>query len=60
VAVTRLRIEVRDPARVSKAALEKATDGVLSVSDRVLLVVAGKNAERYAAAIEIAGGVGVR
>jgi PTS system glucose-specific IIC component len=60
VAVTRLRIEVREPSRVRKAALEKATDGVLSVSDRVLLVVAGKNAERYAAAIEMGGGVAAK
>ncbi|HET6701017.1 MAG TPA: PTS glucose transporter subunit IIBC [Gemmatimonadaceae bacterium] len=57
VAVTRLRIEVREPSRVRKAALEKATDGVLSVSDRVLHVVAGKSAERCAAAIEMGGGV---
>jgi PTS system glucose-specific IIC component len=57
VAATRLRIEVREPSRVRKAALEKATDGVLSVSDRVLHVVAGKSAERCAAAIEMGGGV---
>jgi PTS system glucose-specific IIC component len=60
VAATRLRIEVREPSRVRKAALEKATDGVLSVSDRVLHVVAGKNAERYAAAIEMGGGVAAK
>jgi glucose PTS system EIICB or EIICBA component len=57
VALTRIRVEVRDPSRVRKAALEKAADGVLSVSDRVLHIVAGQNAERYAAAIEAAGGV---
>jgi PTS system glucose-specific IIC component len=52
VALTRIRVEVRDPSRVRKAALENATDGVLSASDRVLHIVAGQNAERYAAAIE--------
>jgi PTS system glucose-specific IIC component len=59
VALTRIRVEVRDASRVRTAALEKATDGVLSVSDRVLHIVAGQNAERYAAAIEAAGGVAV-
>lgn len=60
VAVTRLRVEVRDASRVRKAALEKASAGVLSVSDRVLHVVVGQSAERYAAAIEAAGGVAAR
>jgi PTS system glucose-specific IIC component len=59
VALTRLRVEVRDPSRIRKAALENATGGVLSVSDRVLHIVAGQNAERYAAAIEAAGRVAV-
>ena len=57
VAVTRLRVEVRDPSRVRKAALEKASTGVLSVSDRVLHIVVGQNAERYAAAIEATDGL---
>ena len=60
VAVTRLRVEVRDASRVRKAALEKASAGMLSVSDRVLHVVVGQSAERYAAAIEAAGGVAAR
>jgi phosphotransferase system IIB component len=55
--LTRIRVEVRDPSRVRRAALENATEGVLSVSDRVLHIVAGQNAERYAAAIEAAGRV---
>ena len=60
VALTRLRVEVRDASRVRKAALDKASTGVLSVSDRVLHIVVGQNAERYAAAIEQAGGVAAR
>jgi PTS system glucose-specific IIC component len=57
VAVTRIRVEVRDASRVRKAALESVASGVLSVSDRVLHLVVGLNAERYAAAIEAGGGV---
>lgn len=57
VAVTRLRVEVRDASRVRKAALEKASTGVLPVSDRVLHIVVGQNAERYAAAIEATDGL---
>ena len=56
VALTRLRVEVRNASAVKKAAL----DGVLTVSDRVLHVVVGQNAERYAAAIEAGGGVAAR
>lgn len=57
VAVTRLRVEVRDASRVQKAAIENATSGFQSVGDRVLHIVVGQNAERYAAAIEATGGV---
>jgi PTS system glucose-specific IIC component len=52
VALTRLRVEVRDLRRVEKPALEAATEGVLVVSDRVMHLVVGQNAERYSAAIE--------
>jgi glucose PTS system EIICB or EIICBA component len=55
VALTRLRVEVRDPSRIRKAQLEKADgEGVLIVSDRVLHVVVGPDAERYAAAMDTA------
>ena len=57
LAVTRIRVEVRDASRVRKAELERAASGVLSVSDRVLHVVVGQNAERYAAAMDSAGAV---
>jgi glucose PTS system EIICB or EIICBA component len=60
VALTRLRVEVRDSSRVRKGALENATSGVLSASDRVVHVVVGQGAERYAAAIESAGSVPAR
>ena len=60
VAVTRLRVEVRDASRVRKPALEKAASGSLSVSDRVLHIVVGQNAERYAAAMDMAGNVATR
>ena len=60
VAVTRLRVEVRDASRVRKPALEQVTSGILGVSDRVLHVVVGPNAERYAAAIEMTGSVAAR
>lgn len=56
VALTRLRVEVRNASAVKKAAL----DGVLTVSDRVMHIVVGQNAERYAAAIEAGGGVAAR
>jgi PTS system glucose-specific IIC component len=57
VAVTRLRVEVRDASRVRQAELERAAGGgVLGVSDRVLHVVVGANAERYGAAMESAAG----
>lgn len=53
VALTRLRVEVRDPSRIRKAQLENAAvGGVLVVSDRVLHVVVGHAAERYAAALD--------
>jgi PTS system glucose-specific IIC component len=55
VALTRLRVEVRDPGRVNQGGLH----GVLSVSDRVIHVIVGPAAERYAAAIERLRGVGV-
>jgi len=58
--LTRLRVEVRDSSRVRKGALENATSGVLSASDRVVHVVVGQGAERYAAAIESAGSVPAR
>ena len=52
VAVTRLRVEVRDAKRVQRGALDRAAGGgVLVVSDRVMHVVVGQNAERYAAAL---------
>ncbi|HJU69051.1 MAG TPA: PTS glucose transporter subunit IIBC [Gemmatimonadaceae bacterium] len=58
VAVTRLRVEVRDPASVRKAELEnRAAGGVLMVSERVLHVIVGSNAERYAAAVESTEGL---
>jgi PTS system glucose-specific IIC component len=58
VALTRLRVEVRDSSRVRMAQLENAAaEGVLAASDRVLHIVVGPNAERYAAAIDAAGGV---
>jgi PTS system glucose-specific IIC component len=60
VALTRLRVELRDPSRVRKAALETATGGVLSASDRVLHVVVGQRAEQYAAAIEAARSIEAR
>jgi hypothetical protein len=41
--------------RVNQGAL----NGVLAVSDNVLHIIAGQNAERYAAAIEAEGGVAV-
>jgi PTS system glucose-specific IIC component len=53
VAMTRLRVEVRDSTRIRNADLEsRAADGVLVVSDRVLHLVVGPNAEQYAAAME--------
>ena len=58
VAVTRLRVEVRDPASVRKAELEnRAAGGVLMVSERVLHVIVGPNAERHAAAMESTEGL---
>jgi PTS system glucose-specific IIC component len=48
VALTRLRVEVRDPSRVNQGGL----NGVLSVSDRVIHIVVGPNAERLSAAFE--------
>jgi glucose PTS system EIICB or EIICBA component len=60
VGVTRLRVEVRDGKRVQRGALDRvAGGGVLVVSDRVMHVVVGQKAERYAAAIELARGAGV-
>jgi PTS system glucose-specific IIC component len=62
VALTRLRVEVRDPSRIRKAELDNADGGgVLIVSDRVLHIVVGPNAERYAAAMNaVAAGVAAR
>jgi glucose PTS system EIICB or EIICBA component len=61
VALTRLRVEVRDASQVRKAALESAASGVLSVSDRVMHIVVGQNAaERFAAAMETAGSITAR
>jgi PTS system glucose-specific IIC component len=52
VALTRLRVEVRETSRLRQAQLEK-TAGVLSVSDRVLHLVVGPSAERVAAAVDL-------
>ena len=55
VALTRLRVEVRDSARIRRAQLENVDrGGVLVASDRVFHVLVGPNAERYAAALEAA------
>ncbi len=55
LALTRLRVEVRDPKRVNQDGL----NSVLSVSDRVIHIVVGPAAERYAAAIGAKAGVSV-
>jgi PTS system glucose-specific IIC component len=52
VALTRLRVEVRETSRLRQAQLEK-TAGMLSVSDRVLHLVVGPSAERVAAAVDL-------
>jgi PTS system glucose-specific IIC component len=58
VALTRLRVEVRDPSRMRQAELDRAVSGgVLVVSDKVRHLIVGRNAERYAAAIESDGRV---
>ena len=53
VALTRLRVEVRDTSRIRKAELESTgVGGVLAVSDRVLHLIVGPAAERLSAALE--------
>ena len=53
VAVTRLRVRVRDSGRIKKAEFEKtATNGILVVADRLVHIVVGPNAAGYASAIE--------
>jgi PTS system glucose-specific IIC component len=54
VAVTRLRVQVRDPKAIDEPALEKAgADGVLRISDAVLhIVVENADAESMAALAE--------
>jgi PTS system glucose-specific IIC component len=62
VAVTRLRVEVRDRRGVNDAALQGAgASGSLSVSDTVVHVVVGEEAERLGAAMDetISAGSGV-
>jgi glucose PTS system EIICB or EIICBA component len=53
VALTRLRVRVRDSGRIKKAEFEKtATNGILVVADRLVHIVVGPNAAGYASAIE--------
>jgi glucose PTS system EIICB or EIICBA component len=52
VAVTRLRVTVRDGSRIRTDQLASVTEGVLTVSDRVLHLLVGHDAERLAAAVE--------
>jgi phosphotransferase system IIB component len=53
VAMTRLRVEVRDGGRVDERALQAAgAAGTLRVSDTVVHVVVGPSAERLGAALE--------
>jgi glucose PTS system EIICB or EIICBA component len=53
VAMTRLRVEVRDKKHVDEEALQAAgASGVLRASDTVLHVIVGQDVERYAAAME--------
>ena len=52
-ALTRVRVEVRDGARVDEAALEAAgAAGVLRLSDSVLHVVLGERAGAVASALD--------
>jgi PTS system glucose-specific IIC component len=52
VAITRLRVEVRDPPAVDEAALAAAgAMGVWRVADGVVHVIVGEDAEGYAAAL---------
>jgi PTS system glucose-specific IIC component len=58
-ALTRLRVEVRDARAIDESALERAgAAGVLRVSDTVVHVVVGEDAEGYAAALAGAVPVG--
>jgi PTS system glucose-specific IIC component len=58
LALTRLRVEVRDPARIRTAQLDAGSVlGALNVSDRVLHLIVGPSAERYAAAIDAGSAV---
>lgn len=52
VALTRLRVEVTDPAAVNEAALQAAgVQGMMRLQDNLLHLVVGLNAEQYAAEI---------
>ena len=52
VAITRLRVALRDEKRIDERALERAgAGGVMHVSDGVVHVIVGEDAEGYAAAL---------
>jgi PTS system glucose-specific IIC component len=52
VAITRLRVALRDEGRVDAGALERAgARGVMRVADGVIHVIVGEDAEGYAAAL---------
>jgi PTS system glucose-specific IIC component len=51
-AITRLRVEVRDPAAVNERALHEAgIAGVLQVSPRIMHLIVGPDADQYSAAM---------
>jgi PTS system glucose-specific IIC component len=52
VAITRLRVALRDEGKIDEGALERAgARGVMHVSDGVVHVIVGEDAEGYAAAL---------
>ena len=60
VALTRLRVRVRDSGRIRKAEFDQgATNGILVVADRLVHIVVGPNAPGYASAIELLRSVAV-
>jgi len=52
VAITRLRVSLRDPGRIDERALDRAgVTGMMHVADGLVHVIVGEDAEGYAAAL---------
>jgi phosphotransferase system IIB component len=52
VAITRLRVSLRDAGQIDEEALERAgAAGVMRVADGLVHVIVGEDAEGYAAAL---------